>query len=112
VGVGFTPFGIVAVNDDRTIFRLVPISASLREGTRFEQSQSAPVLQDRRARKFMFALPERVSRQQLLEALNCSALPGGPVTVTELALPGVKLRLGKVTVQFDEGRVTFTLRED
>ena len=78
VAMSFTPFGIVAVDNDRTIFRLVPISAKLRAQTRFEQTRPAPVLQDRKAQRFTLPLTERVSREQLLEALQCDDLPEGP----------------------------------
>ena len=109
VAMSFTPFGIVAIDNDRTIFRLVPISAQLRAQTRFEQTRPAPVLQDRKAQRFTLPLTERVSREQLLEALQCADLPEGPHTVAELALPGVKLQLGEVTIQWQEDRIVFML---
>ncbi len=110
VGMSFTPFGIVAVDSQRTIFRLIPISAKIGDAARFDQTSPAPVLQDRQARKFMFALPECVSREQLLQALDCSELREEPITAAELVLPGVKLRLNKAVVQWQQGRIEFALR--
>ncbi len=109
--MSYTPFGIVAVDGERTIFRLVPISAKLRDETRFVQTRPAPVLQDRQAKKFTFSLSESVTRQQLLQALQCDELSDAPTTVAELTLPGMKLQLGTVTIRCEDNRIIFTLSE-
>jgi hypothetical protein len=109
VAMSFTPFGIVAVDNERTIFRLVPISAKIGDGTRFQQTRPAPVLQNRQTHRFTFSLPERVSREQLLQAIHATDLPDTPITVEEIVLPGVKIQSKEVLVKWQEGRIVFTL---
>ncbi len=62
-------------------------------------------------KKFTFSLSESVTRQQLLQALQCDELSDAPTTVAELTLPGVKLQLGTVTIRCEDNRIIFTLSE-
>jgi len=57
VGFGFTPFGITGVDADRTIFRMVPISGALSDGSLFQQQIATPLLHDRAARQITFRIP-------------------------------------------------------
>jgi hypothetical protein len=109
IAMSFTPFGIVAVDSDRAIFRLIPITAKMGDGARFQQTRPSPVLQDRKSHRFTFALSERISREQLVKALDRTELPTEPVTVTKLELPGVQLQLQDASVQWQDDRVVVTL---
>lgn len=109
IAMSFTPFGIVAVDSDRAIFRLIPITAKMGDSARFQQMRPSPVLQDRKSHRFTFALSERISREQLVKALNRTELSTEPVTVTKLELPGVQLQLQDATVQYQDDRVVVTL---
>lgn len=109
IAMTFTPFGIVAVDSDRAIFRLIPITAKMGDGARFQQTRPSPLLQDRKSHRFTFALSERISREQLVKALDRTELPTEPFTVTKLELPGVQLQLLDATVQWQDDRVVVTL---
>jgi len=109
VAMSFTPFGIVAVDSDRTIFRLIPLAVRVGADAHFQQTRTSPVLQDRKAKQFVCQLSARMSREQFLQAIQATELPQGPSPCAELALPGVKLNLGCAEVMWREDRITYTL---
>ncbi len=109
IAMSFTPFGIVAVDSDRAIFRLIPITAKMGDGSRFQQTRPSPVLQDRKSHRFSFALSERITPEQLVKALNRTELPTERLTDTKLELPGVQLQLQEATIQWQDDRVVVTL---
>ena len=67
---------------------LNPIKARLGAGYSFAQTEAAPVLHDKKRRYFQFALPEKVSREQLAQALGRDGLPVEIVADLDLELPG------------------------
>jgi hypothetical protein len=79
------------------------------DGSRFQQTRPSPVLQDRKSHRFSFALSERISREQLVKALDRTELPTESLTDIMLELPGVQLQLQDATVQFQDDRVVVTL---
>jgi hypothetical protein len=99
--LGFTPFGVQRIDADRAIYHMVPISGRLRDQTVFHQTVPRPVLHDRAAKRLTFRLPETVTEDALLAALDRSALSAEPLTVDGLALPGASMELGRVRIELD-----------
>ena len=94
---GFTPFGILRVDDDRTIYRLVPISGMFGTTT-FRQVGAAPLLQDRARKRIAWQLPELVSAAQLDRLGGSKTQSKTGVDLKEITLPGVKLEGGRAQV--------------
>jgi len=64
-GIGFTPFGVRALDTLRTIYTLVPIRASVgSKQTGFEETTPIPTLEDRGARTFTFPLERPLSAEE------------------------------------------------
>jgi len=85
VGFSFTPFGILRVNDDQTIYRLIPIRGVV-GSLSFSEDAARPVLQDRKA------------------SLVCMQLTAAP-TLSDTVLDGKDLALPGVTLKNVHGKV-------
>lgn len=79
VGLSYTPFGILRVSDDETIYRLIPIRGSV-GSLSFSEDAARPVLQDRKGSLLRFQLTG-------LPEVSDSVLDG-----KDLTLPGVTLK--------------------
>ena len=108
IAMAFTPFGIVAVDEDRTIHQLVPLRARLGPGCSFAQTEATPVLHDRKRRCFQFALPETVTRAQLAQALGLERLPSDVVSDLDLRLPGVAVSAERALLTWNAGHVVIS----
>ncbi len=99
VGLSFTPFGVRALDADRTIYTLVPISAAVGSNAYgFDQSTPVPTFEDRVAHRFEFQLTEVISAEKLAELVGKNG--GGPWEVDDLdlELPGVKIRAARARI--------------
>jgi len=83
----FTPFGILRIDDDRSVFRLVPIRGQI-DKMSFAEDGARPVMHDRKAKKIYFQL---------------TAQP------TEEATPGITLTNAKGRRRLEGGRLTIEL---
>lgn len=88
----FTPFGILRVDADRTVFRLIPLSGRIGD-TRFAQTELHPVLRDNAKRQIIIPLSAAVADG----ALN-NAKEGESIELKELSLSGLKLTGGRALV--------------
>ncbi len=80
-GFGYTTFGLQRVDENRTIYRMVPISV-MWSGASLRQTTPQPLLHDRAAKTLTF---------QLQEKLSAAAVGANPKEAQELKLPGVTL---------------------
>jgi len=55
VNLSFTPFGILSVDDSRTIYRMIPLAAGI-GSTRITQTESLPSLVDKKTKQLVFPL--------------------------------------------------------
>jgi hypothetical protein len=104
--LAFTPFGILRVDDDRTIYRLVPISARV-GGLSLRQTAAVPLLHDRAARRLVFQLGERLPADKaraLFRAGGDAAADFGKV-----GLPGANIEGGRGTVSARDGTIVLRL---
>jgi hypothetical protein len=72
VGLGFTPFGIMVVDANRTIYTQVPIRAHFPDGSDVAQTQPMPLLHDKAGRLIRFRLPRELSAEDMAGALRQS----------------------------------------
>ena len=107
--LGFTPFGVQRVDEQRAIYHMVTLAGRLRPETVFRQTKPSPMLHDRQAKLFMFRLPEIVTREMLQEKLGMMPKPNEPQIIESLELPGVSLNLGIVTLSEEPGTLVIRL---
>jgi hypothetical protein len=96
VGFSFTPFGILRVDEDRNIMRLIPIRGSVGEMT-FSESSARPVMHDTKRKLIHF---------QLIGEAN---LPSLSVDGKDIELPGVLLKKVKGIFSVSGKRVTLRI---
>lgn len=96
-GMAFTPFGILRVDDQRTIYRLIPITARV-ANTTLRQTQPTPLLHDRAGRRFLCRLQEPVAKEKAEALFNAQAGGSEPSPLKGVALPGVKLDGGRAVL--------------
>jgi len=89
--LAYTPFGILRLDDDKTLFRLVPISGSI-ENVTFSEDGPRPVLQDRRLGALHFQLTMPPDAKTLIDQIQASGLDYAEFQLKELRLPGVTLK--------------------
>lgn len=93
VGLSFTAFGVRAVDEERTIYTLVPISAALgSEDYTFEQKIPISTFQDREVQQFKFQLNRQITKEELAGILNLKNKGPWNVKGLSLDLPGVKIK--------------------
>lgn len=105
VGLGFTPFGILKVDADRTLFRLLPIRGIVNELS-FGEDSVRPVLQDRAKKQLVVLLTAPVREADLDKAA-----PGwhsGTVDLEALQLPGVSMKKVSGTLRLEGNRLVLT----
>jgi hypothetical protein len=102
--MSFTPFGILRVDDDRTIYRLIPITVKV-GGTTIKQLTPAPLLHDRRGKRFVCPLQETVSSERLKELLGGSDAGDRPRKLSRLQIPGVIIDGGFAVIHGHQGRI-------
>lgn len=65
IGIGFTPFGVRALDTLRTIYTMVPITANVASKQNgFQQTIPIPTLEDRAARTFTFPLERSLTAEE------------------------------------------------
>lgn len=109
VGLAFTPFGIIAVDDDRTIYTQVPIQARFPDGTEVAQTEATPLLHDRRRKLLWFRLSRRLSLEEVAGALGGDVRAGREARRVSLELPGVRVSSPRATIHWDGRDVRVTI---
>jgi hypothetical protein len=109
IGMRYTPFGVTAVDEDRTIYTMVPVGAMFAPGCEFRQTEPSPVLHDRVKELFQMQLAGSLSREDLARSLGVDTITGDPVKRCTLDLPGVSFKARRATFAFNENTLTITL---
>jgi hypothetical protein len=91
VAFSFTPFGILRIDSDRTIFRLVPIRGKI-DSVAFSEEGALPVLQDRQSRRLIFQLSGPLDGPTIAKQAGVSILDGSYFSATSIHLPGIELK--------------------
>jgi hypothetical protein len=103
VGLAFTPFGLIVVDGERTIYTQVPIEASFPDGAKVAQTEPRPLLHDKKRRWIRFRLPRELSRQELAGAVDREMRARGEVGELKFEVPGFSVNAPSATLQ-REGR--------
>ena len=82
VAWSFTPFGVTRLEDGRTIYDVIPVSAQIGSTVALRQTAAAPALHDERERTISFALSGAVDAGELPRELTGATLelPGASIT--------------------------------
>lgn len=92
LGIGFTPFGITAIDEDRTIFAQVPIKLSFGSAGEITQSVAQPLLRDTLRKLVRFRLPSNATRSDVEKALGSTPTQEDVVSNLALELPGASIK--------------------
>jgi len=111
LGMAFTPFGITAVDDQRTIFGQAPVAVAFGEDGQVQQTAPSPLLRDTGRQQVRFRLPSNVTRTEVAATLG--ATPVGCELVADLAveLPGASLTAALARVTLGERELVVVLHE-
>jgi hypothetical protein len=108
--MGFTPFGVLRVDPDRSVFRLVPISGKIGDLV-FRESTGRDLLLDRAKRQIVLTLTDGIDAAKLAAALGDPELMKVGGVLQEANLPGVTLSKGRVKVSLNGTVVVVKLLE-
>jgi hypothetical protein len=103
VALGFTPFGIMVVDTNRTIYTQVPIGARFPDGSDVAQTQPMPLLHDKAAKLIRFRLPRVLSAEEVARAMWNPPGAGQESRPLRLELPEVVVSAASAMIR-REGR--------
>lgn len=108
LALSFTAFGVRAIDQDTTIYTLVPISAQLSSAD-YEFKQSVPIetLEDRQRRIFRFQLPKRVDMKWMTQQLGAANGNSWLVEELDLEIKGTQIRAKRARVSFEKNSLKF-----
>jgi hypothetical protein len=101
VALAFTPFGIIGVDSNRTIYTQVPIRARFPDGSEIVQTEATPLLHDRNGRLIRFRLSRELSSEEVLRARGTDMRATQEARELSLELPGVRVSSPRATIQWD-----------
>lgn len=110
VGLGFTPFGITVVDEDRTIFTQVPIRAHFPDGSEVAQTEPMPLLHDKKSKLIRFRLARELSPEELVGATGGPSGAGQEPRALKLELPGVVVTSASATIRREGRELRIVLR--
>src|SRR5438270_147312 len=108
VGARFTPFGILRIDADRTLFRLIPSQGAI-NGMSFQEDSARPLLQDRSKKQFVLTLKGAITEAKLDELVP--NWRSGPVNIESLKLPGVVLKNVNASIKLEGQRLIIKARD-
>jgi len=108
IGFRFTPFGILRVDDDRTIFRLVPMIGKI-GSCRFSEDGPRDVLQDRSKRQLTILLTAAPDLKRTPSAGTANGAASAFVPLERLNLPGARIEGGTASTRLVDRTLTVTL---
>jgi hypothetical protein len=106
VGFAFTPFGILNIDSDRTVFRLIPITGKVGDLI-FRCGKAVPVLQDRKAKHVLVPIDKALSESQIAEVFGPDWRTK-PVEFKGQSLQGISFNGGAAKLTLREGNLVIT----
>ena len=103
VSIAFTPFGITAVDEDRTIYAQIPIQIRFADGTEVAQTEPLPLLHNKKGKLIRFRLSRELSPEEVARASGSEMPAAQEVRQLKLELPGVVVSSGNAVIRW-EGR--------
>jgi len=108
VKLAYTPFGILRVDDNRSMFRLVPLQGRIGD-FQFRESEARPVLQDRDKKQIIFTLPTAITHAMIERLPNGSELLKAISNVGQCEITGISFSGGKARMEIEQGALTIRL---
>lgn len=99
VSLAYTPFGVTGVDRDRTIYRLVPVRASVPGRCKLKQSKASPLLTDKENGLFQMAFVSPLTPKQRSSLASTERSASG--SPCNLELPGVTVWANRAQVEVD-----------
>ncbi len=100
VSFAFTPFGVRAIDDNRTIYTLVPIQARFgSDDYSFAQSTPTATLEDRSSKRCRFQLNENIEVEDLAKVLSSNHGLDEPIDALDVVLGGVRVKAKRAVVE-------------
>lgn len=96
---GFSPFGIIGLDENRIIYRTIPVSGAISGGNSFQQFTPTPLLHDRANRQITFRVP----------GAPPAALVSGSDITGNPGWDSVGLEIGEARLSVEDGVVTLHL---
>ena len=103
MGFAFTPFGILNVDNDRTVFRLIPITGKIGDLI-FRCGKAVPVLQDRRAKNVLVPLDKALAESDVGEVFG-AGWQTKAAEFTGQSLQGISFNGGKAKLTLRDGNL-------
>lgn len=100
LSMGFTPFGITAVDENRTIFAQAPVKVIFGSAGELTQNLAQPLLRDTGKKLVRFRMPSNATRADVEKALGAPPSNGGAITGLNVELPGATLKAAKAQIRW------------
>jgi hypothetical protein len=97
-----TLFGILRIDADRTLYRLIPLQGIV-NGMSFQEDSARPLLLDRTKKQFVLTLKGPITKTKLDELTP--NWRSGPVKIESLGLPGVLLKNVDASIKLEGQRL-------
>jgi hypothetical protein len=109
LGMAFTPFGITAVDANRTIFSQVPIALQFGPAGTANQTVATPLLRDTTKHLVEFRLPANSTRSEIEKTLTSQGIGILPFTNLDLQLPGANIKAAKAQIHWSANDLTIDI---
>jgi hypothetical protein len=108
VALRFTPFGILRIDNDKTLFRLIPIEGHVGKTSFFEEN-ALPVLKDAKLKRIEFQLTAAIDPKAIAAQIGSPDLEDHGFKADRMLLPGAELRNVRGTLRLAGGTLTIRL---
>ena len=95
-----TAFGITVVDEERTIFTVLPVKIAFGQEGEVAEKVATPILQDTGRRLVRFRLPPGATRAEIEKALGSAQTSGVTVANLALDLPGATVKAAKAQIKW------------
>ena len=102
VRIAYTPFGVTGVDEDRTIYRLIAVRASI-PGCSLKQSKASPLLTDKAQGLLQMAFVSPLTTEQRRALTQKKQSASG--SKLDLELPGVTVSANRALIEVDGDHV-------
>jgi len=109
MGIRYTPFGLSAVDENRTIYTMIPVGATIIPGYEFGQTEATPMLHDREKKRIRFQLAGSITPEEIARSLDIQRLSGEPLVRLKIDLPGAYLNAKKAVLEWKDNHLTVRL---
>jgi len=100
LGMGVTPFGIIVVDEERTIFTQIPIKVAFGQAGEVAETAPTPLLRDTGRKIIRFRLAPGATRAEVEKKLGSATTKSSTVVGLALDLPGAAIKAAKAQIRW------------